>query len=340
MIERNFETRHRFEDHKSSLARFFYPAVALLLAGAVVVSACETPDTESAQNGEGATQNGDGTAQTVTLTEIWSLDDGLDMPESAIYNADENVIYVSNIAGSPSDQDGNGYISKVSPEGEMVEEQWVTGLDAPKGMALLDGTLYVSDIDELVAIDVSNGEITGRYPAEGAQFLNDVAAGEGGIVYVTDSGTGRIHRLDGEEFSVWVDDPRVQSPNGIHLLDGTIVVAAADSTAEEPGQERYLRTLSADGSRIEALGSSEPIGGLDAVEPDGRGGLFLSDWGGAKVMHVVPGDSVRTLVELTQGTADLEYVPESQMVYLPVMMAGRLVAFEASWDAVGSEGMD
>lgn len=312
----------------------FIPPLIILCAAILLVSGCEVPEAET--DGEMAT----GDTSRVELTEVWSLDEGLDWPESAFYDAERGVIYVSNIGGDPSEKDGNGYISTVSPEGEMLEQQWATGFDAPKGLALVDGTLYVSDIDELVAVDVSTGEITDQYPAEDATFLNDVAADESGVVYVTDSGTGRIHRLEDDSFTVWVDDPRVQSPNGVHIVDGEIVVAAADSAAAEPGQERYLHTISADGSQIEALGSSDPIGGLDAVESDGRGGFFLSDWGGAVVMHYAPGDSVRTLVELSQGTADLDYVAETQMVYLPVMVAGRLIAYEASWSETGTGGAE
>lgn len=308
------------------------PPGLAIAALALLLYACDAPESEIDASGDANGQ--------VALTETWSLDEGLDMPESALYDAERGVIYVSNIGGEPNAQDGNGYISTISPEGEMLEQQWATDMDAPKGMALVDGSLYVADIDELIVIDVTSGEITERYPAEGATFLNDVAADDSGVVYVTDSGTGRIHRLESDSFEVWVDDPRVQSPNGIHLADGEIVLAAADSAAGEPGQERYLRTVSADGSEFEALGSSDPIGGLDAVEPDGRGGFFLSDWGGAVVMHYTPGDSVRTLVELTQGTADLDYDSESQMVYLPVMIAGRLVAYEASWGNESSEGTE
>ena len=309
------------------LRRTYYAAYSCVLFAFVsLIAACEVPDRETDLSA--TTTRGQ-----VELREVWSLDEGLDWPESALYDADRGLIYVSNIGGDPSAKDGNGYISTVSPEGDILEEQWATGMNAPKGLALDGGTLYVSDIDELVAIDTETGEITGRYPAEGAQFLNDVAAANG-VVYVTDSGTGRIHRLEGDSFTVWVDDPRIQSPNGIYVVDGAIVVAAADSSAAEPGQERYLWTISPDGTELEPLGGTTPLGGLDAVEPDGQGGFFLSDWGGAVVMHFTPGDSARTLVEVSQGTADFDYVAESGMLYLPVMVAGRLIAYEAIW---GSE---
>lgn len=302
-------------------------AATILLLSVVVasLSACEAPQNQT--NGE---ETGDTTQ--VRLIQVWSLDEGFDRPESALYDSQRDVIYVSNIVGGPAEQDGTGYISKVSPDGSMVEQEWVSGLDAPKGMALAGGTLYVSNLDELIAIDPETGEITNRFPAENATFLNDVAAGQGRTVYVTDSNTGLIYRLQGDSLSVWLDDPAIQAPNGIHMVDGTIVVAAADSTAENPGDARYLRTISIDGSEIGALEPSDPLGALDAVEPDGHGGFFISDWSGATVSHFMPGDTVTTLVEVSQGTADLEYVPESQRMYLPVMMADRLIAYDVSWD--------
>ena len=77
------------------------------------------------------------------------------------------MIYVSNVNGEANAADGNGYISKLSVQGEVQEKEWVTGLNAPKGLALHDGNLYVSDIDELVVIDTASGEITARHEAPG-----------------------------------------------------------------------------------------------------------------------------------------------------------------------------
>jgi hypothetical protein len=67
----------------------------------------------------------------------------------------------------------------------MIEPEWVTGLDAPKGMAQYGNTLYVADVDRLVAVDTASGEITGTWAAEDAQFLNDVAVDKSGRVFVS-----------------------------------------------------------------------------------------------------------------------------------------------------------
>lgn len=271
---------------------------------------------------------GTGFAQSsITLTEVWSLDGGLARPESVVYDAEREVLYVSNINGETTDKDGNGYISKVDADGKMLEEQWVTGLNAPKGLALSGTLLYAADIDELVAIDVMTDDVTAHYIADGAEFLNDVTVGPDGAVYVSDMQANRIYRLYGDTLTVWLEDPNVLAPNGVYALEDELIVAAGDADAENPGAARYLRSVDYDITVGPPLGDATPLGGLDAVEPDEQGGYFLSDWGGAKVMHFVPGQGATTLLELTRGTADLDYVPEQQRLYLPVMVAGRLIAY-------------
>src|SRR5262245_53031155 len=106
--------------------------------------------------------------------EAWSLA-GFKEPESALYDPQRNVVYVSNVAGEADGKDGVGFISKMSPDGKMIEPEWVKGLNGPKGLMMSGNKLYVSDIDQLVEIDVDKGEVSNRWPAEGAKFLNDTA---------------------------------------------------------------------------------------------------------------------------------------------------------------------
>ena len=80
--------------------------------------------------------------------QVWQAE-GLDGPESAVLDPDQGVYYVSNVNGDPGVADGNGYIAKLSLNGEVLEQQWATGLNAPLGIALHDGKLYVADIDEV-----------------------------------------------------------------------------------------------------------------------------------------------------------------------------------------------
>lgn len=268
---------------------------------------------------------------TATLTEQWTLTDSLRRPESVVYDPVADMLYVSNIDGSASEKDGNGFIAKVTTDGQLDDPAWVTGLHAPKGLALSEGVLYVADIDELIAINPVTGAATARYPAEGAQFLNDVTADAEGNVYVSDSQTATIYRLAGVTLEVWLEGPQVQAPNGVYAMPGYLVVAAGDTSAENPGQARSLKTVVYEDRSIRPLGSGVPLGGIDAVEPDARGGFFLSDWGAGTVMHFTPEAGATELLRLTQGTADLTYVAAQERIYLPVMMSDRLVAYQVEW---------
>lgn len=274
-----------------------------------------------------------GPAPAQKLDKAWELTDGFIRPESALYDRSLGVLYVTSMGGRASEKDGTGYISRVSPEGEVLDPKWVSGLNAPKGMALVDGSLYVSDIDELVRIDVAAGEISARYPAEGAMFLNDVAADAAGRVYVSDSRTNVVYRLREGTLDVWLQDDEVRSPNGLWVEDGTLLMAAGDASAENAGGARYLQAISLEDRAVTPVRDREGLGGLDAIVPDGRGGYFLSDWSGGRVLHYTRETGAKEIEVLTQGTADLDYVPESGMLFLPVMMSDRLIAYRVNWEA-------
>src|ERR671923_722747 len=131
---------------------------------------------------------------TTKIEKVWETPAELKTPESVIYEPNENVLFVSNIDGPPDRKDKQGFISKVSPlNGSIIELNWVTGLDAPKGMAIINSNdnnklLYVSDITDLLEIDINSGKIINRYNAPGSAFLTDGASGK--LYIVNSNGTG------------------------------------------------------------------------------------------------------------------------------------------------------
>ncbi len=78
----------------------------------------------------------------------WATGMVFDVPESVLYNPAKKELYVSNINGQPLGRDGNGYISRLGLDGEIIIRKWVTGLDAPKGMGIFKNILYVADINK------------------------------------------------------------------------------------------------------------------------------------------------------------------------------------------------
>jgi len=159
------------------------------------------------------------------LEKAWESD-GFAAPESVAYDKTNGVLFVSSINGAPGDKDGNGFISRLDLDGNVIERQWVTGLDAPKGMDIVGNKLYVSDIDTLVEINIDGAAITHRYQAEGAGFFNDVAASADGTVYVSDTATNTIHRLQDGRFEPWLKNDELDGPNGLQAEADRLMVAS------------------------------------------------------------------------------------------------------------------
>ena len=88
--------------------------------------------------------------------EVKWIVDGLNEPESVLFDKINNVIYISNINGDPLKLDKNGYISKISVDGQILDKKWITGLDAPKGMAIFNDHLFIADLNKIWKIKISN----------------------------------------------------------------------------------------------------------------------------------------------------------------------------------------
>jgi len=175
-----------------------------------VPSATETPALEG---GKGDLGNG-----RVVLA-------GFEQPEAVEWDDQAGVWYVSNFGGPPVmdaiDRDGDGFVSRVSANGKQVEMKWVTGLDAPKGMRLVGRTLYVADIDKVLAIDVDQGAVTRTFEVPGAVFLNDVDAFDGSL-FVSDTLGNAIFRIDAYGNATTVaSGEQLINPNGIRIVAPT-----------------------------------------------------------------------------------------------------------------------
>ncbi len=264
----------------------------------------------------------------VAAEPTWKVE-GLEGPESALYDSKRNVIYVSNVNGQATEKNGKGYIARLSPEGSLIEKVWIYGLDAPKGLALVGGTLYVSDIDRLVAIDVEAGKVSAAYPAAGAKFLNDTAAAADGRVFVSDMFTNTIHVLVGDKLEIFVQDAALIGPNGL-LVDGDkLIVAAWGKIKEGFATETlgHLKVVDLSSKAITTLGDGTPVGNLDGIEPDGSGAYLVTDWMAGGFYRIEPSGKAELLLDLNQGSADLGIIPGKKLAIIPMMMDGLVVAY-------------
>lgn len=258
---------------------------------------------------------------------LWELD-GLRQPESALFDPAANVIYVSEVGGDMRAKDGDGAISKVSPDGKVIQRDWVKGLNAPKGLGLANGKLYVADIDEVVEIDVAGAKVTKRHPVEGAQFLNDVTTDSAGRVFVSDTATNTIWAIENGELKAWLKRDALKGPNGLAIEGDNMIVAGfgkppANGEAAVPAN---LVEAPLSGEAARDLGDGTPIGALDGLVVLGGGKYLATDYLKGPLYLVDASGSFEVLAELSPGSADLSFDPKTRTAFVPRNKDGKLTA--------------
>ena len=269
------------------------------------------------------------TAAAVAAPKLLWETKGLAQPESVVEDPATGVIYVSNINGAVMQKDGNGFISRLTADGKMLERQWVKGLNSPTGLALHDRTLYAADVDQLIEINAASGEILKRYDAKGAVFLNDVVVDDEGTVYVSDTPMNTIWRLKDGSFEPWVANDALNGPNGL-LVQGNTLIVASLGKIQSQGQKKELGTLlavSLDDQKVSKIGKGEVIGNLDGLQAIQPGVYLVTDWAQGALYRVDAKGKVDELIDLNQGSADLSYLPGKKMLLIPMMLDNSLVAY-------------
>lgn len=234
---------------------------------------------------------------------------GFEAPESIIHDREADRYLVSNIAGAPLSPDDRAFISRLRPDGTVEALKWIDAakpaveLHAPKGMAIVDRTLYVADIDQVRSFDLNNGHPIGSVIVPGASFLNDISAAPDGTLYVTDSGLGRgltptgtdaIFKITPEgRASVVTRTHELGQPSGIWALaDGMWAVGFGNGE---------LYRLDTAGMRITT--AKPPKGSLDGVAV-WSDRVFVSSWEAAAVFEQTASGFVERIGHLN-APADL-----------------------------------
>lgn len=296
------------------------PPLVLFLLSFFLLTACDSSkNTESASNTDTTANKAIQQANEVTVEELWESDSGLITPESVLYDKSRDVIYVANINGDSGEKDGNGFISKLSTEGEILELKWVTGMDAPKGMGLHENNLYVSDISKVIEIDVENGEITNSYEVEGAQFLNDIAVDNSGKVFISDSNTNTLYTLENGTVTTWIEAGKLNGPNGLWIEDGNAILASMGSSDVQ----------SIDLNSGEMTSIAKDIGAGDGIVPAGDGYL-VSNWHG-EVYYIHQDGEVTKLLDTKADSinaADIDFIADEKVLLVPTFFDNRVVAYK------------
>jgi len=256
-----------------------------------------------------------------TLTPKWTTEATLSVPESVLMDSRNNILYVSSIGGSPDAKDGDGFISQVTLDGKIKNLKWATGMDAPKGMGLFNGNLYVADVSRLVTIDTKTGKVTQMLEIEGAKFLNDVTVDREGNVFVSDSNTGKIHVVKGNKAEVYFEGPEIKGVNGLLCIGDELYVV------DFPSGGNYK--LSADKKLTKVCSTAE---GADGVVPVGKDEYIVSSWHGEIAYVNSKGESKKLLDTRDKklSSADIGYDPNTKTVFVPTFNSNTVMAYTFS----------
>ena len=259
---------------------------------------------------------------------------GFATPESVEYYESEDVYLVSNINGSPVEADGNGFISKISPDGNVIDLKWIDGanpgtkLNAPKGVTVSGNILYVADLDEVHLFELPSGDQITSVRIEGSSFLNGITPGDNNSAYVTDSGlksgdsgfvpsgTDAIHQVSASgKYRTIVKDGNMGHPNGIISHENSLIVSTFGS-----GEVYYY----------DEMGNRNPLpvppgGSLDGLLRMDDGSYLISSWGSSSVYQLGPDGVYSVVAESLDAPADIGYDTKRKRVLVPLFKQDKVV---------------
>ncbi len=257
-------------------------------------------------------------SQNHQLIKKWETDSIFKVPESVLFNNATNTLYISNIDGKdPWGADGKGAISKMDADGKNIIVDWVTGLQAPKGMGIYKGQLYVADLNQVVVINIKQGVIEERITVPNAQGLNDISINKKGVVYVSDSKAKKIFTIKKGIATELLDS--LKGPNGVVANGRNFYLLDAGGLYKM--EKNKTLTKIADGME----------GGTDGVEViNSNGDFIVSTWAG--VVYYVTGDgNKQTLIDgrnTKMNSADIGIDVKNKIIFVPTFWRNSVAAYE------------
>lgn len=261
---------------------------------------------------------------------VWESQAVLNMPESVLFDEANQFLYVANINGEPNEKNGLGFITRLNMDGQVDTLHWSEGFNAPKGMAIVGDQLYIADVDKLVRVDLATGQHSAEFPADGAIFLNDVTADSEGRVYVSDLTENRIYRLTGETIELWIEGDELENPNGLFAVGDTLYLGSWGKMTngfetEIPGR---IKLINLNDQSISDYAGTDSVGNIDGLMPINDDTVLITDWMAGGLLQVTRNGGTIQLLDLEQGSADMAWNAKEKLIYIPMMMQNKVVAYK------------
>ncbi len=256
-----------------------------------------------------------------SLEVLWETDSLLTTCEAVLYDKASSLIYVANVNNAPWEKDNNGFISTIDTKGNITNIKWLEGLSGPKGMGILNGKLYVNDIDRVVEVDIASKEIINEYHVDDAPQLNDITIGNG-VVYVSGSNSDAIYKIENSEIAEVAKDSLGRLNGLLHQKEGIYYAASSSHNFGIYNEgEKTFKTL------------TTGIGHGDGIVRLENGDFIVTSWQG-EIFYIQSKDWSKTQLLDTRdkkiNAADIDYIPESKTLLVPTFFNNRVVAYKVN----------
>ncbi len=241
--------------------------------------------------------------------------------ESISYDAERDLYVVVNAGIAQDVIPNDGYVSLINPDGTVHTPKWIgvnrngLTLNHPLGSDIINGLLYVADINVVRWFDMETGEPRGSVTVEDAQRFNDIEVAEDGTIYASQSGgreseSWRIYRIspDGDS-KVLVEGDPLGRPNGVAFdNNGNIVVVNI--------LDNNVLTFSPNGRLLNTEHTVD--GGNDGLVILEDGTKYVSSVRAGTVSRIRPGEPAEIVAYGIPSAASMSYDSKRHRLLIPM----------------------
>jgi hypothetical protein len=243
---------------------------------------------------------------------------GFDGPEAVRYDPEQDVWFVSNFGGDASG-DSNGFVSKVSADGVILEREFMVGSkDLPfhggRGMFIAGRSLWVADAEGVHEFDRFTGSQLGFVDLSAFEpgFPNDIVVTSTGDMYVTDTDASRLYKISDGVASIAVETPFPANGITINPANGRLILVPWSDSVE-------FVEWDVDSMEFSTLGMAPTGGSFDGVEV--VEGKIITASQADKSLHIMVDGIDRLAIELPGRPADIGV--DTKRMHIAVPYVGR-----------------
>lgn len=236
--------------------------------------------------------------------------EGFSHPESVIFDEENEVFYVSNIGDQ---KENDGFISRMGLDGEKLDIQWITNLNDPKGLLLHNERLWVTDVTDMVVMDINTAEIIVRIPVKDAKSLNDITVDDQGVIYISDLEKSSIFRRDERgEIVEWINSEALANPNGLLAMENDMYVASWGDS-----KNGNILRVAMDSREIDQV-TQAGLGNLDGIQLNEEGEFYVSDWDTGTIYKINKQGVTKEIFTSEKSSGDILFYEKENQLVLPM----------------------